>query len=119
MSCLSHEWGGDLELDASGGLKIASNHDGIRQRLLRRLMTPQNGYIWQPDYGAGLPERVGSITTQEELYAIARAQCALEDGIDQTQPVTVTLNENGNGGYSCLIAYTDAQTNSVQALALT
>ncbi|OAG75981.1 tail protein [Acetobacter malorum] len=119
MNCLSHEWGGDLELSASGGLKIASGHEGIRQRLLRRLMTPLLGYLWQPDYGAGLPERVGSITTQEELYAIVRSQCALEVGIDQTQPVTVTLNDNGNGGYSCLIAYTDAQTKSVQALALT
>lgn len=118
MSCLSHEWGSDLQVDKSGALRIASNHDGVRQRLLRRLMTPQTGYIWQPDYGAGLPQKIGQIITEAELYALIRSQCALEAGIDQTQPVTVTLTDNGNGGFSCLISYTDAQTNSVQALTL-
>jgi len=59
MADLWLEWGDDFQVDATGDLLIADGDDEVRQRLERRLFTAVQGYVWHPDYGAGLPQKIG------------------------------------------------------------
>ncbi|MFT8444889.1 MAG: phage tail protein [Acetobacter orientalis] len=119
MSALSHTIGGDLELSASGGLAVVSGSEQTRQSILRRLCTNAGGYIWQLEYGAGLPARVGDVMNEGDIRALVLAQMQNEAGVDQTQPITVAITSPKTGAYLLAIAYTDAQTGTVQELTLT
>ncbi|WP_395371205.1 phage tail protein [Komagataeibacter diospyri] len=119
MSTLSHTMGGDLDLSATGGVAIVTGADQTRQALLRRLCTNAGAYIWQPDYGAGLPARVGTVMDEAGIRALVLEQLQDESGVDQTQPVTVTVTSPKTGACLLAISYTDATTGAVQELALT
>lgn len=119
MSAISHYCGGDLLLDNLGGLAIASGDLDTQQRILRRLCTNPGGYIWQLDYGAGLPAMIGDPIQHQNIRGIVLAQMQLEDGVDQTQPISVSVAAQGNGQYLCVIGYVDAQTQAAQSLELT
>lgn len=110
MSALSHVVGGDLLLDATGSLAVVTGPDETTQRLIRRLCTPQGGYIWQPDFGCGLPQMVG--TPMDETYArgLILQQLALDSGVDHTQPVSVVFTSPNVGTYVCTIGYVAAIT---------
>lgn len=119
MSALSHTIGGDLDLSATGGVVVVSGSELTRQSILRRLCTNAGGYIWQPSYGVGLPARVGDVMDEAAIRAIVLAQMQAEAGVDQTQPVSVTISATKTGAYLLAISYTDAQTGAVQELTLT
>ncbi|BAK82892.1 hypothetical protein [Komagataeibacter medellinensis] len=119
MSALSHTMGGDLDLSGTGGIAVVTGAQQTRQTLLRRLCTNAGAYIWQPDYGAGLPARVGAVMDEAGIRALVLAQVQAEAGVDQTQPVTVTVTSPRTGAYLLAISYTDATTGAVQELALT
>ena len=116
MSSLSHTVGGDLDLSGSGNLTLVSDAEETRQKILRRLCTNPGGYIWHPDYGAGLPAMVGMTMDAGTLQGIVQEQMADESGVDQTQPITVTVTNTPAGFYRCDITYTDSQTQTIQAL---
>lgn len=119
MSALSHTMGGDLDLSGTGSVAVVSSADQTRQALLRRLCTNAGAYIWQPDYGAGLPARVGSVMDEASIRALVLEQMQQEGGVDQTQPITVTISSPTKvGAYLLAIAYTDADTGTVQELTL-
>ena len=119
MSALSHTMGGDLDLSATGSPAIVTGAEQTRQALLRRLCTNAGAYIWQPGYGAGLPARVGGTMDEAAIRALVLQQMQAEAGVDQTQPVTVTVTSPKTGAYLLAISYTDAATGAVQELALT
>ncbi|WP_019092637.1 hypothetical protein [Komagataeibacter europaeus] len=118
MSALSHTMGGDLDLSGTGGVAVVTGADQTRQALLRRLCTNAGAYIWQLDYGAGLPARVGTVMDEAGIRALVLQQMQAEAGVDQTQPVTVTITSPKTGAYLLAIAYTDATTGTVQELTL-
>ncbi|MBE7728856.1 phage tail protein [Komagataeibacter sp. FXV3] len=118
MSALSHTMGGDLDLSGTGGVAVVTGAEQTRQALLRRLCTNAGGYIWQPDYGAGLPARVGSVMDDAGIRALVLQQMQDEAGVDQTQPVTVTITSPKTGACLLAISYTDAPTGTVQELTL-
>lgn len=119
MSALSHTVGGDLDLSAAGGVAVVSGTELTRQSILRRLCTNAGGYIWQPEYGAGLPARVGDVMDEASVRTIVLSQMQEEAGVDQTQPVSVTISGLKTGAYLLAISYTDARTGAVQELTLT
>lgn len=110
-------WGKDFLVSARGGLVIAEGDDEARQRLMRRLFTAVNGYIWHPEYGAGLPQKIGDPWTPSDIEAICRAQIALEQAVAINPPpiVNVTAGPNVPGLVSIDVQYTSALTGqSVQ-----
>lgn len=119
MTAISHYCGGDLVLDAAGGIATVSGAEETRQAILRRLCTNPGNYIWQPDYGAGLPAKVGSPANSAEIRGLVAEQMAQEAAVDQTQPISVTMDNPSIGVYVCNIQYVDLTTQTVQALAVT
>ena len=121
MSDLWLEWNGDFIAAANGDLLLATGEDESRQAICRRLFTAVQGYVFHPEYGAGLPQTIGSPANVNTLKAIVSSQIALETTVDQSQPVTVTVQSDKNqaGLYTIAISYTEAVTGEPVELSFT
>ena len=115
MSDLSHLWGSDLALGPTGDLALAFGTDEGRQRVLRRLLTNPGDYLWQPTYGAGLPQKIGAPFAVAPISALIRTQMALEPAVVRNPEPAVTVTEVTNG-LSATIAYIDAATDQPASL---
>jgi phage baseplate assembly protein W len=97
MTDAAHYFTNDLTLSATGGLHVADSVLLSQQRILRRLMTNPGDYIWEPAYGAGLPQYIGSKLDIVAMTALIRSQMYMEASVQQ-QPepqITVTPIQNG------------------------
>lgn len=110
MADLSLEWNGDFSLTPSGDLALAEGDDMVRQRIQRRLFTAVRGYVWHLDYGAGLPQKIGSTFQPYQISSIVRAQIALEPTVAQTPPPQIQVSQDPTlpGTQIISITYTDA-----------
>lgn len=115
------EWNGDFVASPSGGLLLASGDDFARQRIIRRLLTAVNGYIFHLDYGAGLPQKIGSPAFLPTLKSLIRSQIALESSVAPTPApiIAVTQDKNNLGLYTISIKYTAAASGSPVTLSFT
>lgn len=118
MTDVSLVFGGDLAIGASGDLAIAAGAVLTEQRVLRRLLTNQGGYIWQLSYGAGLGQFVGAAGVAGQVAAVARAQLRQEARVAQTPPPRIGVNGADPSGIAMTIDYQDALTGQSVALAL-
>ena len=118
MSDLSHVWSGDLSLSATGDLLGTAGSEMGRQRVLRRLLTAEGAYIWHPDYGAGLPSRVGTVQQPAEIEAAARVQMLQERAVSQ-DPLPQVDATGSVGTITLSIAYRDAETAEPVAVGFT
>lgn len=122
MADLSLEWNGDFEVSATGGLVLADGDDLARQRIVRRLLTAVQGYIWHPEYGAGLPQRIGRTAKALMLQSIVRSQIHMEASVAPMPAprVVVTDVPDGNPGlFVVAITYTEAATKVQKTLSFT
>lgn len=94
---VSHLWGGDVGLSPSGDLARVTRADRSVQRVLRRLLTNPGDYTFHPNYGAGLPARVGTNLDVAEISALIREQMALEPSVAQTPAPTIKVTPIQNG----------------------
>lgn len=94
---VGHFWGSDLLLSPTGDLARVTRADRSRQRVLRRLLTNPGDYIFHPTYGAGLPQRVGTIIDADEITALIQAQMRLEPSVAQTPAPVVKVAAIPNG----------------------
>jgi hypothetical protein len=96
---IAHVWGQDLQLSPSGDLARANGAQRTQQRLLRRLMTARAGaeYIWEPAYGAGLPQDIGANVDLAKVRAIVRGQLALEASVATAPAPQINVREIANG----------------------
>lgn len=103
---IAHVWGQDLQLSPSGDLARSNGVARTRQRLLRRVLTAQNGeeYIWEPDYGAGAPQQIGQNLDPGKLKAIFAGQLALEASVAKT-PVPIITVTAIPGGVAVAVQY--------------
>ena len=118
-----HYWGGDLNLSATGGLLLADSVELSKQAVLRRLLTnpaqsDTNGnvtvagdYLWQPEYGAGLPSYIGQNLDIPALTALIRAQMYLEASVLHDPEPVITIQQIANG-ISVQISYTETDSNN-------
>lgn len=118
MSALAdfyHYWGQDLTQDPTGGVALAYRSDRTSQRIIRRLLTNPGGgdYPWQPEYGAGLPAKIGTNLDLPNLTAIITGQIALEPTVARTPAPQITLTPFP-GGVGILIVYADLSGNATQ-----
>lgn len=107
MPDLSHVFGQDLQLSATGDLLTVDTSDLTQQRIMRRLFTNQGDYIWQLAYGAGLPSRVGRKSNAADIASIVRSQIFQESSVAQSPPPVVTVTASPNGAVVCNISYFD------------
>ncbi len=118
MADASHYFGGDLSIAPTGDLATVSDAVEVQQRIVRRLATNLGGYIWQLTYGAGLPAMIGDPASLSQIQGIVTQQMALEAGVDQTQPITVTGTTDNLGTLGITISYTDASSGQGMVLTL-
>jgi hypothetical protein len=96
MTEVSLEWRDDFQLAANGDLLTVDSDVETRQRLERRLFTPQKGYVWHPDYGAGLPQRIGSPYTKNQITAIVTSQIYQEASVAPNPPARIGIDVSPN-----------------------
>lgn len=121
MADVSLEWHGDFEPDANGDLLVADGDVAVRQRLERRLFTAVNGYVWHQDYGAGLPQKIGSVLSESEIRAAVSAQIALEASVAPYPPaqLTIAAAPNNPGMIAIGIKYWSAKTGASVSFTVT
>lgn len=90
------EWHDDFRLTATGDLMLVDGDVETRQRLQRRLFTAVKGYVWHPDYGAGLPQKIGDPWSRRIIETIVRKQVYLEDSVAPSPPAIVTVLQDKN-----------------------
>jgi hypothetical protein len=121
LNDLFHFWGTDLEASAAGDLLTVSGTQRGQQRVLRRLLTNPGDYIFQPEYGAGLPGFLGQPIDSQKIKAAIRAQMLLEDSVAKTPDPVISISQGAsdNTAFSVSIAYNDAVTNTPVTLSFT
>ncbi len=98
-----------------------------QQRVLRRLLTnpatatTPGDYIFEPDYGAGLPSFLGQPLDAQKITAAIRSQMMLEDSVAATPApvITITQLSANNTAFGVGIAYNDADTRKPVTLSFT
>ena len=96
MADVSLEWHDDFVPDSTGDLLVVDGDDEVRQRLERRLFTAVQGYVWHPDYGAGLPQKIGSVLSVADIKSVCAAQLALEASVAPNPPAQLTVSASPN-----------------------
>lgn len=127
LNDLAHFWGTDLTVSASGDLLSVGATLRGQQRVLRRLLTnpatkdAPGDYVFQPEYGAGLPRFIGQTIDTQKITAAILAQMLLEDAVAPTPAPVVTVAQIGsdNSAFSVHIDYTDAATKKPATLSFT
>lgn len=110
MTDLYLEWNDDLQIDSTGDLATVDGDDEVRQRLERRLFTATKGYVWHPTYGAGLPQKIGSVLSVGQIQSICAAQLALEASVAANPPAQLFVSQQPGGLVVISIRYWDAKT---------
>lgn len=103
--------GSDVAASGTGDLQGATATLRGQERVLRRLLTNPGDYIFQPSYGAGLPQYVGRTADVAQIRALVRGQILLEEAVAKTPAPeigVVAIPSAAGGGYSIKIRYTDA-----------
>ena len=106
---IAHAYGADLQLSATGDLLAVDSVTRSNQRVLRRLLTNPGDYLWQPEYGAGLPARIGTLLDAEEITGLIRAQIFEEASVSQEPEPEITVVPIANG-VSVGIRYTERES---------
>lgn len=101
---VGHEWGSDLRVSPTGDLLSVSGPTRSRERVLRRLMTNLREYVWQPEYGASIPKRIGEALDLAEVKAAVSGQMQLEASVARDPPPVVTVREI-TGGVHVAVQY--------------
>jgi hypothetical protein len=114
MADVSLEWNSDLVAGATGDLLLVEGDDEVRQRLERRLFTAVRGYVWHGEYGAGLPQKIGSTLSVEQIRSVVASQLALEASVAPNPPAQLGVAANPNEGDMIFIEikYWDAQSGN-------
>jgi hypothetical protein len=116
MPDISHTFGSDLTLGPTGDLAVSDGAQLGQERVLRRLLTNPQGYVWHPTYGAGLARFLGMPMAPQRMGAITRAQMFQEAAVAQDPAPQVTVAAQKDGTVVESIAYVDADTGATTTL---
>jgi hypothetical protein len=105
-------WDQDLTILPTGDLLTCDGTIEGEQRVLRRLLTPPQSYIWHPEYGAGLPSYVGQPEQADAIGSLILAQMLIEDVVSQDPLPKVTITPITDG-LQTDIRYVDANTGQL------
>jgi phage baseplate assembly protein W len=116
---ISHVWGADLAVGATGDLALATGATLGQQRILRRLLTNPGDYIWDLDYGAGLSKFVGQPVNSLQIEAVIRSQIFREAAVARTPEPAIDVQVAPGGAAGIVyvhIRYVDAPSGQTQVL---
>ena len=119
MADISHQWGADLQVGPTGDLAIVSGVELGQQRVLRRLLTNLDDYIWQLTYGAGLARFIGQPGSTVRTRALIRSQIFKESAVARVPEPLIDVQVALNGAPGTVyvhIRYVDAPSGETQAL---
>ncbi len=116
LADIGHNMGQDLQASPTGDIATVTQNDKSQQRLLRRLLTNLGDYIWNLDYGAGLPAFIGQPTSPADIEAVIRAQIALEPSVATVPAPVITVQANNDTAVFFTIKYSDADTGETETL---
>lgn len=102
-----HEVGSDIQLDSTNDLLFVFDTDETNQRIMRRLLTNKSSYIWNPEFGASIPARIGRTLSVEEYRDAVNAITAavLEDDDVLKDPAPEINLQAIRNGFVCYIRY--------------
>ncbi len=115
MADAGHDFSGDLMLSATGDLLVVDGLLESNQRILRRLLTNQGDYIWQPTYGAGLAALIGQPLNEPETNSLITSQMYLEDSVSQSPAPQINTSTIPNG-LNVNIGYVEVESNQATTL---
>ena len=116
MADLNHQFGSDLSFGPSGDLALVAGSPETVQRLLRRLLTNLQEYIWHTRYGAGLGKYVGETVDDRRIQGVILRQVNREKAVARTPASIVTVNSTTDGYVYVHIQYADKFTNQSQTV---
>src|SRR5208337_4770636 len=93
------DFGNDLILTGAGDLLTTNGVTLSNQRIVRRLLTNPLDYLWEPTYGAGVPQYIGKLNTPDNFNTISatiKAQMYLEQTVSQSPEPVITLTSLPN-----------------------
>ena len=114
MADLSHQWGSDLAIGATGDISTADGSSLGQQRVLRRLLTNPGDYIWQLDYGAGLARFVGQPANTLQIRAVIRSQIFKEAAVARLPEPLIDVQATPGGASGTVyvyVRYVDAENS--------
>ena len=114
MADLAHVFGTDLVIGPTGDLATVDLAVWTQQRILRRLLTNAGGYIWQLNYGAGLPAMVGATVSAQQIAAIIRRQIGMEAAVSKYPEPKILVQVDEPATVFATVTYQDAQTGTSQ-----
>jgi hypothetical protein len=112
-------WGGDLAVGPTGDIALASGGTLGQQRVLRRLLTNEDDYVWNPEYGAGLGQFVGKVVNEREIVGMIKSQIFAESAVARQPDPAVAAETFPNGSVYLEINYVDALDGGTQSLTFT
>ena len=121
MTDVAVEWHSDFVPSSTGDLLTVDGDDEVRQRLERRLFTAVNGYVWHQNYGAGLPQKIGSVLSVSAIKSVVAQQLALEASVAPNPPAKLTVTASPNDPSQILIGiqFFDAATGVSVSFSIT
>ena len=120
MPDINQLWSGDLSPSASGDLSTVDGDTLTQQRIIRRLMTrgfqasgvnlpaEVGEYIFHPEYGAGVEQRVGGALDVNVISSVINRQLYLEQTVARTPPPKITIAPFLNGVTVSILYYATA-----------
>jgi phage baseplate assembly protein W len=109
-------WGNDFSAGPTGDIALTSGTSLGQQRVLRRLLTNPGDYIWQPTYGAGLAQFVGTPVDPLAIRAVIRSQIFKEQAVSRVPEPLIDVQGNADGSVMVRISYVDSTTRSTEVL---
>ena len=116
MGDISHNYGSDIDLSASGDFLYVEGDAETQQHVIKRLLTTPGADIWNPTYGAGLGQFVGQPTVVAAIRNAVQSQIFREQTVAQLPLPTVSVVKQLNGSAVVTIKYTDAVTGDPKVL---
>lgn len=120
LADISHLWGNDIGVTATGDIATVTTHDRTVQRVLRRLFTAattedHSPYPFEVDYGIGLGERVGDVTPDlRAIHGLVRSQMLQEASVARQPAPVIDVQEIATGGVVISISYVDLSGSNQQ-----
>lgn len=123
LSDLFHYWGADVTLSNTQDLLTVSGVAMGQQRVLRRLLTNQGDYLFDPTYGAGLPSYVGQTADIAKITALITSQILLEPAVSPSPAPVITVaaaaSDTDASALSISVQYTDRPSGRDTTLSFT
>jgi phage baseplate assembly protein W len=107
---ISQVFGFDFTLNEKGGLALVGGIEETNQRIIRRLLTPENAYIWHIGYGAGVPQFVGDARSEalmRKIKSLIVSNIMKEETVSKTFAPVIDFGII-QGGINCTIQYKSA-----------